>query len=163
MCCDSSEHKAPHTSQVWHDSASQDFHSESSCQECAENVVQSCAYLPSLPARGKHRCDAISLPPCVNCLAEEPRTETNLSRSCSLAEFLVEGYASRGGGSSETPDTCPLLASRGGGVEGSEDFRNSPHLSLRLPAGGTHAVNIEVSDLPILLRHCSKKQTVQPA
>ena len=37
---------------------------------------------------------------------EESRTETNLSRSCSLAEFLVGGYASRGGGSSETPDTC---------------------------------------------------------
>ena len=56
-----------------------------------------------------------------------------------------------------------FLASRGGGVEGSEDFRNNPHSSLRLPAGGTHAVNIEVSDVPTLLRHCSKKKNVQPA
>jgi hypothetical protein len=139
MCCDSSEHKAPHISQAWHDSVSQDFHSESSCQECAENVVQSCACLPSLPVRGKHRCDAISLPPCAKCLTK---------RSCTRG--VPTGQRS-------------FLASRGGGVEGSEDFRNNPHLSLRLPAGGTHAVNIEVSDVPTLLRHCSKKKNVQPA
>ena len=55
-----------------------------------------------------------------------------------------------------------LLASRGGGVEGSEGFLNNPHLSLRLPAGGTQVATIEASDLTTLLRHCAQERNVQP-
>ena len=56
-----------------------------------------------------------------------------------------------------------LLASRGGGIEDSADYLGNPHPSLRLPAGGTQAAAIEVSDLPTLLRHRSKQTNVQPA
>ena len=102
-------------------------------------LKQEPACLPSLPVRGMHRCDAMTVPPCAECLSK---------RSCTRGVPIKQRS---------------FLASRGGGVEGSEDFRNNPHLSLRLPAGGTHAVNIEVSDVPTLLRHCSKKKNVQPA
>ena len=102
-------------------------------------LKQEPACLPSLPVRGMHRCDAMTVPPCAECLSK---------RSCTRGVPIKQRS---------------FLASRGGGVEGSEDFRNNPHLSLRLPAGGTHAVNIEVSDVPTLLRHCSKKKNVQAA
>ena len=138
ICCDSFEHKEPHTSQTWHDSDTEDFYIESSCQE--------------------HRCDAISQPPGAN---QASSANPHMSLVSERAG-KVEHWTKRSRIPGVSAKQVTFLASRGGGLESSEDFRNNPPLSLRLPVGGTQAVQIEASDLSTLVRHCYRKKNAQP-